>query len=69
MCRTQFFLILVIGLGAFLCAYIQTAFWTMSGERQTYRIRYKTFQSLVYDKDISYFDKYSPGELTTLLSE
>jgi hypothetical protein len=64
-----YYFILVIGLGAFLCAYIQTAFWTMSGERQTRRIRHQAFQSLVCDKDISYFDKNSPGELTTLMSE
>ena len=59
----------MIGLGAFLCAYIQTAFWTMSGERQTRRIRQRAFESLLCDKDISYFDKHSPGELTTLMSE
>jgi len=62
-------LILVIGLGAFLCAYMQTAFWTMSGERQTRRIRDRTFQSLIFDKDIAYCDRHTPGELTTLISE
>ncbi len=61
--------ILVIGFGAFVFAYIQTAFWTMSGERQTRQIRHQTFHSLVCDKDISYYDKHSPGELTTLMSE
>ncbi len=62
-------LILVIGFGAFVCAYIQTAFWTISGERQTRRIRDQTFHSLVCDKDISYYDEHSSGELTTLISE
>lgn len=59
----------MIGLGALICAYLQTACWGMSGERQTRRIRLETFRSIVQDKDVSYFDTHSPGELTTLLSE
>ena len=61
--------VLVIGVGALICAYLQTSFWGISGERQTHRIRLQTFQSLVNDKDISYFDTHSPGQLTTLISE
>ncbi|CAF1930906.1 unnamed protein product [Rotaria magnacalcarata] len=61
--------ITLIGFGAFACAYIQTYFWTMSGERQTHRIRYRAFQSLVCNKNIFYFDRHSPGELTTLVSD
>ncbi|CAF4259566.1 unnamed protein product, partial [Rotaria sp. Silwood2] len=61
--------IALIGLGTFLCAYIQTSFWTMSGEKQTRRIRYRAFESLICNKNISYFDKHSPGKLTTLMSD
>ncbi|CAF3992288.1 unnamed protein product, partial [Rotaria sordida] len=61
--------IALIGLGAFLCAYIQTSFWTMSGEKQTRKIRYRAFESLICNKNISYFDKHSPGKLTTLMSD
>ncbi|CAF4459380.1 unnamed protein product [Rotaria socialis] len=61
--------ITLIGFGAFVCAYIQTYFWAMSGERQIHRIRYRTFQSLVCNKNIFYFDRHSPGELITLVSD
>lgn len=60
---------LVIGLCTLISGYLQITFWTMAGERQTYRIRLKALQSLICQKDISFFDTNSPGQLTTFMSE
>ena len=61
--------VLVLGLIAFACAYLQTTFWSISVERQTHRIRDQTFQSILQQEEMSFFDHTSPGELTELISQ
>ncbi|CAF1368488.1 unnamed protein product [Adineta ricciae] len=64
------YVLYLVGLGclAFVLAYTEHIFWTMSSEKQAKRIRNHLFRSLLH-KGIAYFDKCKSGEHTTRLSD
>eukprot|EP00794_Sanderia_malayensis_P017701 gene17701-19469_t len=57
-----------IGVGTFVCAYIQTAFWSLAAMRQCHRIRVNCFQSIIR-QEIGWFDVIDSGELSTRLTD
>ncbi len=57
-----------IGCGTMVCAYAQTAFWSLAALRQCHRIRINCFQS-VMRQEIGWFDTTDSGELSTRLTE
>ena len=59
---------LVIGCAAIVIGYLQVAFWSIAGERQTRRLRERLFHSIL-SKDISYFDTHPTGQLNTRLND
>ncbi|CAF1232925.1 unnamed protein product [Didymodactylos carnosus] len=67
--RAYLIFIYIIGLGciAVLLAYVQHVLLSISGERQTYRIREALYRSILR-KNVPYFDVNKAGELNTVLS-
>ncbi|KAK7363393.1 hypothetical protein VNO77_05535 [Canavalia gladiata] len=58
----------VIGAGAFVAAFLQMAFWVMTGERQAARIR-GLYLKAILRQDISFFDKeINSGEAVERMS-
>lgn len=57
-----------MGCGIIILGYIQVAFWSITCERQTHRLREKLFRSILC-KEISYFDTNKTGQLSTRLTE
>ncbi|CAF1022109.1 unnamed protein product, partial [Didymodactylos carnosus] len=66
--RKQALILVGIGCGAIVFAYIQVSFWCVSAERQTRAIREAVFRSIM-NKEILYFDMHKTGELNTRLTE
>jgi len=58
----------LIGVGAFVAAYLQVACLVSSSERQAYVIRTKFFRSIL-KQEIGWFDTNPSGELTTRLTD
>ncbi|XP_067658455.1 ATP-dependent translocase ABCB1-like isoform X1 [Haliotis asinina] len=57
-----------IGVGVMVASYLQVSFWTMSCERQVYKLR-KAFFKAVLRQEIGWFDEHQSGELTTRLAD
>lgn len=57
-----------IAVGAIVCGYVQTAFWSLAAVRQCHRIRDNCFKSIM-QQEIGWFDTTDSGELSTRLSE
>jgi ATP-binding cassette, subfamily B (MDR/TAP), member 1 len=58
-----------LAIGSFIASYVETAFWSWTGNRQTNRIRALYLQS-VLRQDIAFFDVHSTtGGLLSGLSE
>ncbi|CAF0836926.1 unnamed protein product [Adineta ricciae] len=66
--RQQSLWLTIMGCGTIVVGYFQVAFWSIACERQTRRLREKLFRSILH-KEISYFDTYKTGELSTRLSD
>ncbi|KAK3580603.1 hypothetical protein CHS0354_002702 [Potamilus streckersoni] len=52
----------MIGVGSFVCGYLEFVFWNLSAERQMDKIR-KLFYLSVMRQDIGWFDAHKVGEL------
>ncbi|XP_078573255.1 ATP-dependent translocase ABCB1-like isoform X7 [Branchiostoma floridae x Branchiostoma japonicum] len=57
-----------IACGAFVCAYGQVAFWTLSATRQVNRIRTKFFRAIMR-QDVGWHDTHATGEFSTRLAD
>ena len=57
-----------IAVGMLVCAYFQTAFWSLASVRQCHRIRISFFRSILR-QEIGWFDTNDSGELSTRLTE
>ncbi|XP_035829454.1 ATP-dependent translocase ABCB1 [Aplysia californica] len=57
-----------IGIGVAVTTYAHVAFFQLTGERQTFRLRQKFFKSLLRE-EIAWYDKQQSGELTTRLAD
>ena len=66
--QKQTIYLVIIGCIIIVLGYIQVAFWSMAGERQTKAIRKHLFQSILR-KEMVYFDTHKTGELNTKLSD
>ncbi|KAI9187809.1 hypothetical protein H9P43_002200 [Blastocladiella emersonii ATCC 22665] len=60
---------LFVGLGfaSLVASYLMQSMWTYSGERQARRLR-RLFLASALRQDMAWFDKHSPGSLTTQLT-
>lgn len=66
--QKQTIYLVIIGCVIIVLGYIQVAFWSMAGERQTKAIRKHLFHSILR-KEMVYFDTHKTGELNTKLSD
>mmetsp|Transcript_6186 Transcript_6186/g.9532 ORF Transcript_6186/g.9532 Transcript_6186/m.9532 type:complete len:1380 (+) Transcript_6186:167-4306(+) len=57
----------VIGAGAWICAWIQTACWTWQAERQARRMRLFFFKA-VLTQELAWYDKHKAGEMASRMS-
>lgn len=57
-----------LSLGAFACGFAQVAFFTITSERQTLRIR-KEYLDSILKQEIGWFDTTQPGELSSKIAE
>ncbi|CAF1338277.1 unnamed protein product [Adineta steineri] len=60
--------VVAIGCVVLLFGYIQATLWTLTSERQTYRMRQAVFRLLI-NKDMTYFDTHNVGQMNTVLME
>ena len=58
----------IMAVGNFIVAYLQTATWAIVAERLTYKIRLALFRSVMY-QDIAWFDSHDAGEVNSRLTE
>ncbi len=58
----------ILGVVVIFLGYAEIAFWTMTAERQTHRVRQLAFKSIM-KQHIGWFDVHQTGELNTRLSE
>lgn len=62
---TYFF---ITGCYSMIFLYLANLFWNVAAERQIKRIRFMLFQAIV-SKEMSYFEKKSPGEISSDISK